>query len=182
MALTLKAPITTAADDIHKYFFIVFQRILDLMFQVNPLLGRGFTWKIKPYFLRKIKVKKIKMSSAAIFFCALKVKKEKISNGLVVVRAVGVTGQLYLGQSTWKMEPIAPIPWFKKCTHLLLGWQREFSHRKFTQAGIWTHNLLHHNQASLTYMPYLTLWDKISQNSAYLKADSQKNFQISQNF
>ena len=24
--LTLKAPITTAADDIHKYFFVVFQR------------------------------------------------------------------------------------------------------------------------------------------------------------
>ena len=34
----------------------------------------------------------------------------------------------------------------------------------------------------LSYMPYLTLWDKISQNSAYLKANSQKNFQISQNF
>ena len=42
------------------------------MFQVNPLLGRGFTWKIKPYFLRKIKVK-IKMSSAAILFGALRV-------------------------------------------------------------------------------------------------------------
>ena len=41
--LTLKAPLMTAADDIHKYFFIVFQRKLDLMFQVNPLLGRGFT-------------------------------------------------------------------------------------------------------------------------------------------
>ena len=26
LGLTLKAPITTAADDIHKYFFIVFQR------------------------------------------------------------------------------------------------------------------------------------------------------------
>ena len=26
MQLTLQAPITTAADDIHKYFFIVFQR------------------------------------------------------------------------------------------------------------------------------------------------------------
>ena len=26
LSLTLKAPITTAADDIHKYFFIVFQR------------------------------------------------------------------------------------------------------------------------------------------------------------
>ena len=25
-SLTLKAPITTAADDIYKYFFIVFQR------------------------------------------------------------------------------------------------------------------------------------------------------------
>ena len=25
--LTLKAPIMTAADDIHKYFFIVFQRL-----------------------------------------------------------------------------------------------------------------------------------------------------------
>ena len=26
ISLTLKVPITTAADDIHKYFFIVFQR------------------------------------------------------------------------------------------------------------------------------------------------------------
>ena len=41
--LTLKSPITTAADNIHKYFFIVFQRKYDLMFQENPLLGRGFT-------------------------------------------------------------------------------------------------------------------------------------------
>ena len=32
---TLKGPIMTAADDIHKYFFIVFQRKSDLMFQVN---------------------------------------------------------------------------------------------------------------------------------------------------
>ena len=54
---TLKAPITTAADDIHKYFFIVFHRKKDLMFQVNPLLARGFTLKIKSYFIRKIKVK-----------------------------------------------------------------------------------------------------------------------------
>ena len=29
----------TAADDIHKYFFIVFQSNLALLFQVNPLLG-----------------------------------------------------------------------------------------------------------------------------------------------
>ena len=35
--LTLKVPITTAADDNYKYFFIIFQRKYDLMFQVNPL-------------------------------------------------------------------------------------------------------------------------------------------------
>ena len=33
-----------------------------------------------------------------------------------------------------------------------------------------------------TYMPYLTLWDKISQNLAQLEAKSHKIFQISQNF
>ena len=37
--ITLKAPITTAADDIHIYFFIVFRRKKDSMFQVD----RGFT-------------------------------------------------------------------------------------------------------------------------------------------
>ena len=45
------------------------------MFQVNPLLGRGFSWKIKPYFLQKIKVKKKKkkkMPSAAIFVWCFK--------------------------------------------------------------------------------------------------------------
>ena len=29
LSLTLKAPVTTAADDIHKYFFIIFQRQLN---------------------------------------------------------------------------------------------------------------------------------------------------------
>ena len=43
LGLTLKASIMTAADDAHKYFFMVFQRKLDLIFHVNPLLGRGFT-------------------------------------------------------------------------------------------------------------------------------------------
>ena len=31
-------------------------------------------------------------------------------------------------------------------------------------------------------MPYLTLWDKISQNLAPLEGNSHKKFQISQNF
>ena len=42
-----EAPVTTAADDSPAYFFIVFQRKLDLIFHVNPLLGRRFTWNIK---------------------------------------------------------------------------------------------------------------------------------------
>ena len=45
--------------------------------------------------------------------------------------------------------------------------------------------LLKHQKQKMnfqTYMPYLTLWDKTSQNSARLKAISQMNFQISQNF
>ena len=37
--LDLRVPITSAADNIHKYFFNVFQRKTDLIFQVNPLLG-----------------------------------------------------------------------------------------------------------------------------------------------
>ena len=42
------------------------------MFQVNPLLGRGFTGKIKPYFLRKIKLK-LKCHVLQFLFGALKV-------------------------------------------------------------------------------------------------------------
>ena len=42
-SLTLKVPIPTAADDIYNYLIIIFQRKLDLIFHVNPLLGRGFT-------------------------------------------------------------------------------------------------------------------------------------------
>ena len=60
--VTLKAPITTAADDIHKYFFIVLQRKSDLIFQVNTL-----NIKHQALLSSKDKSKKIKVSSAAIF-------------------------------------------------------------------------------------------------------------------
>ena len=43
------------------------------MFQVNPLLGRGFTCKIKPYFPRKIKVKKLKCRLPQFLFDALRI-------------------------------------------------------------------------------------------------------------
>ena len=52
---------------------MTFINIFSLYFRENKTLGRGFTWKIKPYFLGKIKVK-IKMSSAAIFIWCFRVK------------------------------------------------------------------------------------------------------------
>ena len=44
-----------------------------MIIHMNSLLGRGFTPNIMPYFLQKIKVKKIIVSSAAILLGALRV-------------------------------------------------------------------------------------------------------------
>ena len=54
--LTLKVPIKKAGEDCFEYFFIVSQRKQDFIIHVNPLLGGGFTWIIKSYFLQKVKV------------------------------------------------------------------------------------------------------------------------------
>ena len=45
------------------------------IFSLFFLLGRGFTWNNKPYFLRKIKVNNIKVLSAAILLGTLRVNK-----------------------------------------------------------------------------------------------------------
>ena len=74
MVLTLKAPITTAADDIHKYFFIVYQRKKNLMFQVNPLLEDSDNKK-QAFFLRNIKFKKLKCRLLQFLSGALRVNK-----------------------------------------------------------------------------------------------------------
>ena len=47
--------------------------------------GRGFAWNIKPYFLRKIKVKKKIVPSAAILFVALSVKSMLIQHHCINV-------------------------------------------------------------------------------------------------
>ena len=41
-------PVMTVADDIHKYFFSVFQRKLDMIFHVIPLLGGSYNNPINP--------------------------------------------------------------------------------------------------------------------------------------
>ena len=46
-------------------------------------------------------------------------------------------------------------------------------------SSLHVHNVLVYK---FTYMPYLTLWDKISQNFAHLETNSLKIFQISQNY
>ena len=60
-------PITSAADNISKYFIIVFLRKLYFIFPVNPLLI------LKPYFLQRINVK-MKLSSAAILLGTLRIE------------------------------------------------------------------------------------------------------------
>ena len=55
--LTLEVPITTAEDDIHKYFFIVFQKKIRLDVSKESSAGQRIHMKIKPYFLREIKSK-----------------------------------------------------------------------------------------------------------------------------
>ena len=68
---------TTLTNTFSLFFFFFFQRKQDLIFHVNPLLGRGFTWNIKPYFLRKIKEKKIKCRLLQFLLGALRVKIKK---------------------------------------------------------------------------------------------------------
>ena len=61
-------PVTTAADDIPKYFVIVFQRKLDLIFQVNPLPRQRFHMKNQSLFSSKEKSKKLKCRLLPFFF------------------------------------------------------------------------------------------------------------------
>ena len=67
--LTLKAPITTAADDIHKYFFIVFQRKIRL--DVSSESSQAL-------FFSKDKNKNLKCHLLQFLFGALRVKSYSI--------------------------------------------------------------------------------------------------------
>ena len=68
MMLTLKVPITTAADDIHKYFFIVFQR------KVNQKKAKQrIHMKNQALFSSKDKSKKLKCCLLLFLFGALRV-------------------------------------------------------------------------------------------------------------
>ena len=72
--LTLKAPITTAADDIHKYFFFVFSEKIRLDISCESSALQRIHMKYQALFSSKEESKKIKVSSAAILLGALRVK------------------------------------------------------------------------------------------------------------
>ena len=58
--LTLKAPITTAADDIQKYFFIVFSEKIRLDVSGESSAGQRIHMKNQALFFSKDKSKKLK--------------------------------------------------------------------------------------------------------------------------
>ena len=65
--LTLKGPISTAADDIHKYFFIVFAEKIRLDVSGESSARQRIHMKNQALFSSQDKCNKIKMLSAAIF-------------------------------------------------------------------------------------------------------------------
>ena len=73
--LTLKAPNKNCSRQ-HFYFCFFCLRKQGLMFHVNPLPSRGFTWNIRSYFLCKT-MKCLWMSSTAVVIGALRVKNHK---------------------------------------------------------------------------------------------------------
>ena len=70
--LTLKAPITTAADGIHKYFFIVFSEKIRLDVSSESAARQRIHLKHQALFPLKDKSKKIEISSAAVFVWGFK--------------------------------------------------------------------------------------------------------------
>ena len=56
------------------FFFLIFSKKINLIFCVNHLHSRQFTWNFKSYFLLKRIRRKIRMSSAKILVGSLRVK------------------------------------------------------------------------------------------------------------
>ena len=73
--LTLKALITTAADDIPKYFFIVFSEKLRLDVSCESSARQRIHMKHQALFFSKDKSKKLKCRLLQFLFSALRVKE-----------------------------------------------------------------------------------------------------------
>ena len=73
-SLTLKAPITTVADDIHKYFFIVFQEKIRLDVSSESSARQRIHTKNQTLFSPRDKSKKLKCRLLHFLFGAVRVK------------------------------------------------------------------------------------------------------------
>ena len=73
--LTLKPPITTAADDIHKYFFIVFLEKIRLDISSESSAGQRIHTEDQVLFSSKDKSKKIKCRLLQFLLGALRVNR-----------------------------------------------------------------------------------------------------------
>ena len=74
--LTLNAPITTAADDIHKYFFFCFSEKIRLDVSSESSAWQRIHIKHQALFSSKDKSKKLKCLLLQFLFGALRVKDE----------------------------------------------------------------------------------------------------------
>ena len=74
--LTLKAPITTAADDIHKYFFLCFSGKIRLEFSSESSARQRIHLKNQALFSSKDKSKKLKCRLLQFLFGALRVNQK----------------------------------------------------------------------------------------------------------
>ena len=72
--LTLKVPITNAADDIHKYFFFVFQTKIRLDVSSESSARQRIHMKNQASFSSKDKSKKLKYRLLQFLFGTLRVK------------------------------------------------------------------------------------------------------------
>ena len=76
--LTLRAPVTTAADDIHKYIFHCFSEKIRLDVSSESSARQRIHMNNQALFSLKDKSQKIKMSSAAIFVWRFKGKGDLV--------------------------------------------------------------------------------------------------------
>ena len=76
LVLTLKALITTAADGIHKYFFIVFQGKIRLDVSSESSARQRIHRKNQALFSLKDKSKKLKCRLLQFLFSALRVNRK----------------------------------------------------------------------------------------------------------
>ena len=89
IGLILKAPITTAADDIHKYFFIEFSEKIRLAVssESSASARQRIHMKNQALFSSKDKSKKLKCRLLQFLFGALRVKRCEIISVLHLDKA-----------------------------------------------------------------------------------------------